>query len=80
MLWLYNRIAKRFSVSCMHCNSGSTLENLNRVFGQAQIYLFSNQVKGNGVFVHAVRNQIIMSKSDQEPRPPAHMSQSEEVS
>ena len=25
MLWLYNRIAKRFSVTCMHCNSGSTV-------------------------------------------------------
>ena len=61
MLWLYNRIAQRFSVSCMHCNSGSAVENLNRVLGQAQVHLFSNQVKGDGVFVHAVRNQIIMS-------------------
>jgi len=59
MFRLYHRIAKYRSVPCMHSNSGAAVENLNRVFGQAQVYLFANQIKGDGVFVHAIRNQVI---------------------
>ena len=57
MLRLYHRIAKYRSVPCMHSNSGAAVENLNRVFGQAQVHLYANQIKGDAVFDNAIRNQ-----------------------